>query len=89
MKEIAAFNKISEDQTWKAKKSKTLRAPIATVGSLSLKHFRLLKWNEVVLPGDFLAGENQALEQWEGPGGFRADAFLKPVYRRRKQPAGA
>jgi len=28
--------------------------------------------------------EHQDFEPWEGPSGFRADSFLKPIYRRRK-----
>lgn len=43
--------------------------------------FRLLKWNEVVRRGDFVADECQGFELWEGPAGFRADSFLKPIYR--------
>lgn len=46
------------------------------------KHFRRLKWNELVNLGDFVADEHRGLEPWEGPGGFRADAFVKPIYRR-------
>ena len=46
--------------------------------------FRRLKWNEVVMPGDCLVDEQRGFVPWEGPGGFRADAFLKPIYRRGK-----
>ena len=46
------------------------------------KQFRRLKWNEVVRRGDFVADEHQGFEPWEGPGGFQADSFLKPIYRR-------
>jgi hypothetical protein len=46
------------------------------------KHFRRLKWNELVGRGDFVASEHQGFEPWEGPGGFRADSFVKPIYRR-------
>jgi hypothetical protein len=48
------------------------------------EHFRRLKWNEVVCHGDFVADERLGLEPWEGPGGFRADTFVKPIYRRNK-----
>ena len=48
------------------------------------KHFRRLKWNEVVSRGDFVADELRGFELWEGPGGFRANAFLKPIYRRHE-----
>ena len=55
-----------------------------------LKQLRLLKWNERVRRGDFVADGRQGFEPWEGPGGFRADAFMKQIYRRlRRQPAGA
>lgn len=47
------------------------------------KLFRRLKWNEVVRRGDFVANGRRALEPWEGPGGFRADAFVKTIYRRK------
>jgi len=47
------------------------------------KLFRRLKWNEVVRRGDFVADGRLALEPWEGPGGFRADAFVKSIYRRK------
>ncbi|TAL07389.1 MAG: hypothetical protein EPO07_00275 [Verrucomicrobia bacterium] len=45
-------------------------------------HFRLLKSNELVSRGDVVANEHQGFELWEGPSGFRADAFVKPIYRR-------
>lgn len=45
---------------------------------------RLLNGNEVVSRGDFVAGEHQEFELWEGPAGFRADSFLKPIYRRAR-----
>jgi len=48
------------------------------------KCLRRLKWNELVSRGDFVMDEHQDFEPWEGPSGFRADSFLKPIYRRRK-----
>jgi hypothetical protein len=48
------------------------------------ERFRRLKWNELVCQGDFVADERLGLEPWEGPGGFRADAFVKPIYRRKE-----
>ena len=45
---------------------------------------RLLKWNELVRRGDFVADGRQGFEPWEGPAGFRADAFVKQIYRRFK-----
>jgi hypothetical protein len=51
--------------------------------------FRRLKWNELVRRGDFAMDGNQRFEPWEGPGGFRADAFVKTIYRKlTRQPAG-
>ena len=52
--------------------------------------FRRLKWDELVRHGDFVADRHKGLERWEGPGGFRADAFVKPIYRRQeRRPTGA
>jgi len=48
--------------------------------------FRRLKWNELVRQGDFVAQKGRRLEPWEGPSGFRADAFVKPIFRRRARP---
>lgn len=45
-------------------------------------HFRRLKSHELVTLGDFVADERRGLELWEGPSGFRADAFVKAMYRR-------
>ena len=46
------------------------------------KRFRRLQANELVSRGDFVTDDHQAFELWEGPTGFRADAFMKAVYRR-------
>ncbi len=43
--------------------------------------FRPLKWNELVKRGDFVADGRQGFEPWVGPSGFRADAFVKQIYR--------
>jgi len=47
-----------------------------------LKHLRPLKWNERVQRGDFVDDGRQGFAPWEGPSGFRADAFVKQIYRR-------
>ena len=47
-----------------------------------LQHLRILKWNERVQRGDFVADGRAGFEPWEGPAGFRADAFVKQIYRR-------
>jgi len=54
-------------------------APVA--GSL-----RRLKWNEIPHPGDFVADGRQGFEPWEGPSGFQAGSFEKPIYRVSKEP---
>jgi hypothetical protein len=46
------------------------------------ERFRRLKWNELVSLGDFVRNEHRRFELWQGPGGFRADSFVKPIYRR-------
>jgi len=62
----------------------------AAVEAVVPNRFRLLKWNELVRQGDFTADLHGGFELWEGPTGFRADAFVKPIYRRVKsQPAAA
>jgi len=54
------------------------------------KSLRALAWNELVRRGDFVADEHNGFEPWEGPAGFRADAFVKQIYRRLKhRPTGA
>ncbi|HKI68878.1 MAG TPA: hypothetical protein VKA67_04770 [Verrucomicrobiae bacterium] len=45
------------------------------------KRYRRLKCNELVSHGDFVADEHRGFEPWEGPNGFRANSFIKPVYR--------
>jgi hypothetical protein len=58
--------------------------PEATPPTDDPRGFRRLKWDELVRRGDFVMDEHQGFDPWEGPSGFRADAFLKPIYRRRK-----
>ena len=61
-----------------------------TALGLMPKDLRLLKWNERVRQGDFVAAGNQGFEPWVGPAGFRADAFVKQIYRRlERRPAAA
>jgi len=47
---------------------------------------RLLKCNEVVRRGDFVALANAGFEPWVGPSGFRADTFVKQIYRLKNPP---
>ena len=51
---------------------------------------RPLKWNELVKPGDFVEDGRKGFEPWIGPSGFRADAFVKQIYRQlRRRTTGA
>lgn len=45
------------------------------------EHFRRLQGDELVSRGDFVENEQQRLVAWEGPTGFRASSFNRPVYR--------
>jgi hypothetical protein len=56
--------------------------PPASVAGAVVKHFRRLKMNELVGCGDFVADPHLGFKPWEGPTGFRADSFVKPIYRR-------
>jgi hypothetical protein len=53
------------------------------------KRLRRLKWNEFVSHGDFVADERRGFEPWAGPGGFRADAFVNPIYRQHESRSTA
>jgi hypothetical protein len=53
--------------------------------ALAAEGLRPLKWNERVQRGDFVTDGRQGFEPWEGPGGFRADAFVKTIYRRSRR----
>jgi hypothetical protein len=58
------------EQTMTQKTSKT-----------ALPKLRRLKFNELVREGDYVANEHHKFERWEGLTGFRAAAFVKPIYR--------
>ncbi len=53
-----------------------------SAAAIAAEGLRPLKWNEMVRRGDFVADGLQGFEPWEGPSGFRADAFVKTIYRR-------
>jgi hypothetical protein len=53
------------------------------------ERLRPLKWDELVRRGDFVEDGNQGFERWDGPGGFRADSFVKQIYRRQGRHADA
>ena len=70
------------------KRSRRPVEPEAPAGAGAPEGFRRLKGNELVCHGDFVAHEHRGLEPWEGPGGFQADSFVKPIYRRdERRPA--
>jgi len=53
------------------------------------ERLRPLKWDELVRCGDFVEDGRNGFEPWVGPSGFRADAFVKQIYRRQeRRPAG-
>jgi hypothetical protein len=60
--------------------------PTSAAGGM-VKQFRRLKTNELVGRGDFVADPHLGFKPWEGPTGFRADSFVKPIYRRATRPA--
>lgn len=62
---------------------------VALTKSPARPRLRRLKWNELVRAGDFVAVRPRGFEPWEGPTGFRADAFVKPIYRMRNGRMGA
>ena len=64
------------------KPTQRVNKPEASAKAGVPERFRRLKWNEVVCRGDFVADERLGFEPWEGPGGFRADSFVKTIYRR-------
>ncbi|SDT97460.1 hypothetical protein SAMN05444156_1185 [Verrucomicrobium sp. GAS474] len=47
------------------------------------KRLRLLKGKEIVRIGDFVEDKDGkgGYVPWEGPAGFQADSFVKPIYR--------
>ncbi len=53
--------------------------------SLAAAGLRPLEWNELVRRGDFVSDGQEGFEPWDGPSGFRADAFIKQIYRRSKK----
>jgi len=46
------------------------------------KQFRRLKADELVSQGDFVADGRSGFKLWEGLSGFRADSFVKTIYRK-------
>jgi hypothetical protein len=58
---------------------------VASPESLAAAGMRSLEWNELVRKGDFVADGHDGFEPWDGPSGFRADAFVKQIYRRNSK----
>jgi len=51
--------------------------------------FRRLRAEELVCRGDFVGDARAGFEPWEGPTGFRADAYVKPIFRKyAHRPSG-
>ena len=63
--------------------SRTVEPEAPTRASVP-ERFRRLKWNEVVWSCDFVADERLGLQPLEGPSGFRAGSFARPIYRREE-----
>lgn len=56
----------------------------------AMERFCPLKWDERVQRGDFVQDGQKGFEPWVGPAGFRADTFVKQIYRRlRSRPTSA
>ena len=61
-----------------------------SAAALAAEGLRTLKWNERVQRGDLVADGRHGFEPWEGPSGFRADTFIKTIYRRNnRRPANS
>ncbi len=58
-----------------------MNKPEASANTRVPKGLRLLHSNELVSPGDFVGDEHRGFAPWEGPSGFRADSFVRPIYR--------
>ena len=43
--------------------------------------FRRVRFNELVIPGDYIKDGEDCYQPWDGPRGFRAASFCKRVYR--------
>ncbi len=61
----------------------------AAAPGMTAKCLRPLNWNELVRLGDFVEDGKEGFELWDGPRGFRADAFVKQIYRRLRPRAMA
>jgi hypothetical protein len=63
-----------------------MRETSSSPNAMVPKRLRPLKWNELVRQGDFVKDGRRGFEPWVGPSGFRADAFVKAIYRKLARP---
>ena len=61
-----------------------MRAAYPSAPIVAAENLRPLAWNEQVRQGDFVEDGHAGFELWEGPSGFRADTFVKQIFRRLK-----
>jgi len=61
--------------------------PAILVPPMMANQLRRLKWNEVVVIGDFTTDGREGFELWDGPAGFQSGSFVRPIYRRHHQSA--
>ena len=54
---------------------------LMSLDSQSGVRFRRVRPDELVNPGDYIKDDEDRYEPWDGPRGFRAASFCKPVYR--------
>jgi hypothetical protein len=58
-----------------------IREPVISLDGNPPAGFRRLESSERVIFGDYVESADASFQLWEGPTGFRADSFLKQVYR--------
>jgi hypothetical protein len=66
-----------------------MRRKLSSAVRALAESFRPLKSDELVQRGDFVEDGRHGFEPWDGPGGFRADSFVKRIYRRQGRPMDA
>lgn len=76
------------DQEPEVNKTQRINKPAKSKKS-GAKFMRQLKWNELVRSGDYVKAVRGGFALWDGPVGFRADAFVKQIYRQTRSRAVA
>ena len=72
----------TQDQRGRPRKGIEWQSELLTgLGGSPQVRFRRLKSDERVMHGDYLKDGDSHYRPWEGPGRFRADSFVKKVYR--------